>query len=161
MTPEQVRHLADGLPVSLACCWLISLVAVFRKLPRKSALVFVAVSLVAWYCTWTVVDYFQGWKPFPRFPGFPSGHEAFAASFATSAVIADRRWLPVAVVLTIATAPVVVWARMHQWPDVIASAIYSPLVTLLFHRLFGSGIDYWKVLKSRDVPNLHSAAQSE
>jgi len=106
-------------------------------------------SLLGALITVKLVDYFQSWRLFPAYPGFPSGHEAFTTSFGASLVIADRKWLPAAMAFAVIMAPSLVWAGFHKWPDVIASAIYSPLMTVIFHKLLRSRDLLWQSTNSR------------
>ena len=129
-------------------CWIAASVRVFGVVPRKQAFVFAIASVLAACVTVEMVDHFRHLRAFPAYPMFPSGHEAFTTSVGTSTVIADRRWLGPAIVIGIIMAPVLVLAGFHKWPDVIASAVLSPLITLAFHRLFNTKVPQWQPMSS-------------
>ena len=74
--------------------------------------------------------YFVVW---PGHPSFPSGHETFALSLATSLVIWDRRWLALALPLAALQAWVLIIAHFHQPPDVVGSLFVGPPCALLCH----------------------------
>lgn len=72
--------------------------------------------------------YFEVW---PGHPGFPSGHESFALSLATSLVVWDCRWLALALPLAGLQAWILIIAHFHQPPDVVGALFVGPPCTLL------------------------------
>ena len=74
--------------------------------------------------------HFQVW---PGHPGFPSGHETFGLSVATSLGVLDRRWLGVALPLAALLAWALVAAHFHTPEDIAGAILLSPACTLLCH----------------------------
>ncbi len=75
------------------------------------------------------------WEVWPGHPSFPSGHETFGLAVATSLVVWDRRWLGLALPLTLLLAWALVAAHYHTPVDVAGAWLVGPPCVLLCHRL--------------------------
>lgn len=71
-------------------------------------------------------------------PGFPSGHETFAAAAATCLVCYDRRWLGFAVCVMALMGWALVMCHFHTVEDVLGALALGPVVAVLCHRAVGA-----------------------
>lgn len=70
-------------------------------------------------------------------PGFPSGHETFAAAAATCLVCHDRRWAALAVPAVTLMAWALVTAGYHTPADIGGALVLGPTVTVACHWALG------------------------
>lgn len=73
----------------------------------------------------------------PGHPGFPSGHETFAAAAATCLVCRDPRWAALAVPAVAALGWALVASHYHTPEDITGALVLGPPVALACHRLIG------------------------
>ena len=78
-------------------------------------------------------------------PGFPSGHETFAAAAATCLVCWDRRWAWLAVPTVAAMGWALVESHYHTPEDIAGAVVLGPTVAWLCHWLLGRA--------TRDAPS--------
>ncbi|HEY3328988.1 MAG TPA: hypothetical protein VGK19_03120 [Capsulimonadaceae bacterium] len=125
--------LADVINPALVLLWLWLVVGLFRS-RDNSRWRWVLASLLGVAICVAGVHLLRAEPVWPGHPYFPSGHEAFAASVATS--IAWRfgvRWGALAALCASILAPSLVLAGFHEVWDVVASLVVCPVVTIACH----------------------------
>jgi membrane-associated phospholipid phosphatase len=122
--------LSNALNPSVAILALGALIACCRS-PRIGVWIFGTAAGLA--LSVALAEYGKSHQIWTGHAEFPSGHEAFGASLATSLVVLDRRWAPAAAVIAAALAWALVSARYHAPIDVLAAALLAVVVTTLTH----------------------------
>jgi len=130
--PQAARILADVTNPLLALLWVVALVASHR---RPGILLWVLASAAGLAMAVMLAEYGKHHHVWPHHPSFPSGHETFGTSVATSLVWRDPRWLPVALLAAATLAWALVAARYHTGVDVAGAAVLGPVVTSIPHVL--------------------------
>lgn len=71
----------------------------------------------------------------PGNPYFPSGHETFESSVATSICLAERRWILLAIVACLLLGWALIAVHYHKLSDVSGGVALGTLVTVATHKL--------------------------
>ena len=130
----QLAHIAsDVINPLLALAWC-GCVAISMRRGDRDVGRYVASTLVGALVCFGSVHLIRSAHLFAAYPMFPSGHEAFGASVATSIAMRFRGIIGIAgIVAALLLASALVVAGYHQWMDVSASLLVCPVVTVVCH----------------------------
>ncbi|MDR3710991.1 MAG: phosphatase PAP2 family protein [Capsulimonadaceae bacterium] len=124
------KFLSGWVDPLLVACWLVSVWSQGRTMRSSRKVLAPAIGLAV---SLTVVYIVRGLHVWPAHPLFPSGHEAIAASIATSLALLDRRWMIISAGLAALLALSLVLSGYHSWVDVIGSLLLCPVLTYACH----------------------------
>ena len=148
--------LANIINPVMLCLWLT---AIWRRHERSQPVRnWIRASSIAALIVVTIAEALKRIHPWHQLGAFPSGHEAFATTFAMSTALIDRSLARNASLLALVLAPSLVFANFHRWSDVLASLAYGPTLTVGIHNLLGTYKQSWLAANFRQSPPPDSAA---